>query len=48
MTGFAQAEPTIRVVGNQRIDAETIRTYLHAGNGGTLDAAALDAALKAL
>jgi outer membrane protein insertion porin family len=44
----AQAEPVIRVEGNQRIDAETIRTYLHTRSGGTLDAAALDAALKAL
>src|SRR5579862_9454628 len=46
--GRAQAGPAIRVEGNQRIDADTIRTYFHTGKRGTLDAATLDAALKAL
>jgi outer membrane protein insertion porin family len=45
---FSQAEPAIRVEGNQRIDADTIRSYFHTSHGGTLDAAAQDAALKAL
>src|SRR5579871_2556575 len=46
--GRAHAAPVIRVEGNQRIDAATIRTYFHTSQSGALDAAALDAALKAL
>ena len=43
------SEPsTIRVEGNQRIEADSIRTYFHAGDGEHLEAADLDAALKAL
>ena len=42
------AAETIVVEGNRRIDAETVRSYFHAAADGRLDAAALDAALKAL
>ena len=38
----------IRVEGNQRIEADSIRTYFHSQNGEHLEAADLDAALKAL
>ncbi len=44
----AAAQPAIRVEGNQRIEADSIRTYFHTGNGERLEAADLDAALKAL
>jgi outer membrane protein insertion porin family len=43
----AMAE-TIVVEGNKRIDAETVRTYFHPATDGHYDAAARDAALKAL
>jgi outer membrane protein insertion porin family len=46
--GTAQAGETIDVQGNRRIDAETVRSYFHAGPGGRFDEAARDAALKAL
>ena len=48
--GFAAAQtgPAIQVEGNQRIDADTIRSYVHGRHGQTLDAADLDDALKAL
>jgi outer membrane protein insertion porin family len=39
---------TITVEGNRRIDAETVRTYFKPGPDGRYDAAARDAALKAL
>ena len=39
---------TIEVEGNRRIDAETVRSYFHAAPDGRFDAAARDAALKAL
>jgi outer membrane protein insertion porin family len=39
---------TIVVEGNQRIDADTVRSYVHAAPDGRIDAAARDAALKAL
>jgi outer membrane protein insertion porin family len=42
------AGQTITVEGNRRIDAETVRSYFHAAPDGRYDAAALDAALKAL
>ena len=38
----------IAVEGNRRIDADTVRSYFHAAPDGRFDAAALDAALKAL
>jgi outer membrane protein insertion porin family len=43
-----QARETITVQGNRRIDADTVRSYFHAASDGRFDAAALDAALKAL
>jgi outer membrane protein insertion porin family len=44
----AQARETIVVQGNRRVDAETVRSYFHATPDGRFDAAARDAALKAL
>jgi outer membrane protein insertion porin family len=44
----AQAVGAIDVQGNRRIDAETVRSYFHAAPDGRYDAAARDAALKAL
>jgi outer membrane protein insertion porin family len=41
-------EPPILVEGNQRIDADTIRTYFRTARGQAADAAELDGALKAL
>ena len=45
---FAATASDIAVVGNRRVEADTIRSYFHVGPGHELDAAALDAALKAL
>lgn len=42
------ARATIRVEGNRRIDAETVRSYFQPSSDGRYDAAALDAALKTL
>ncbi len=44
----APAREPITVEGNRRIDADTVRSYFHAAPDGRFDAAALDAALKAL
>lgn len=44
----AAAAESIEVQGNRRIDAETVRSYFHATGDGQFDAAARDAALKAL
>jgi outer membrane protein insertion porin family len=44
----ARAEPLIRVEGNQRIEASSIRSYFHPRDGEHLEAADLDAALKAM
>lgn len=44
----AKARDAIDVQGNRRIDAETVRSYFHAGPDGRLDEAARDAGLKAL
>ena len=44
----AIAADTITVEGNRRIDADTVRTYFKPGPDGQYDAAARDAALKAL
>jgi outer membrane protein insertion porin family len=44
----AQARASIVVQGNRRVDAETVRSYFHAAPDGRFDAAARDAALKAL
>jgi outer membrane protein insertion porin family len=38
----------VRVEGNRRIEADSIRSYLHPGHDGHFDAADLDTALKAL
>jgi outer membrane protein insertion porin family len=38
----------VTVAGNRHADAALIRSYFHAGADGTLDAAALDTALKSL
>lgn len=43
-----RASETINVEGNRRIDTETVRSYFHTAADGHYDAAALDAALKAL
>ena len=37
------ADADIAVVGNRHIGADAIREHFHAGSGGRLDAAALDA-----
>jgi outer membrane protein insertion porin family len=42
------APEQIIVEGNRRIDADTVRSYFHAGAGDRYDDAARDAALKAL
>jgi outer membrane protein insertion porin family len=39
---------SIEVVGNRRVEAETIRSYFKSGPGGALDAASIDDGLKAL
>jgi outer membrane protein insertion porin family len=45
---LAQTASSIVVEGNRRVEAETIRSYFRPGPGGRLDAAAIDAGLKAL
>ncbi len=45
---FAQAQTSVRVEGNRRIDTASVRAYFHPGPGGELTASDLDAALKAL
>src|SRR5215813_4480643 len=45
---LAQTASQIIVVGNRRVEAETIRSYFRAGGGDRLDAARIDGALKAL
>jgi outer membrane protein insertion porin family len=47
-TAAAQAVSSIVVVGNRRVEAETIRSYFRSGSGGQIDAAAIDEGLKAL
>jgi outer membrane protein insertion porin family len=44
----AQTLNSIEVVGNRRVEIETIRSYFHAGPGGTLSGPAIDDGLKAL
>jgi outer membrane protein insertion porin family len=43
-----EVRDAITVEGNRRVDAETVRSYFHPGADGSYDAAALDAAMKAL
>src|SRR5690349_14279602 len=47
-TVHAQTLGSIEVVGNRRVEIETIRSYFHAGPGGTLSGPAIDDGLKAL
>ncbi len=44
----AQASRSVEVVGNRRVEADTIRSYFRAGPSGQLDAVAIDDGLKAL
>ncbi|CCD97470.1 outer membrane protein assembly factor BamA [Bradyrhizobium sp. STM 3809] len=44
----AQTVNSIDVVGNRRVELETIRSYFKPGPGGTLDAGRIDDGLKAL
>jgi outer membrane protein insertion porin family len=44
----AQTLNSIEVVGNRRVEIETIRSYFKPGPGGRLDSAAIDDGLKAL
>jgi outer membrane protein insertion porin family len=44
----AQTLNSIEVVGNRRVEIDTIRSYFKAGPGGRLDSAAIDDGLKAL
>src|ERR1700736_615700 len=44
----AQTLSSIEVVGNRRVEIETIRSYFHAGPGGSLTGPAIDDGLKAL
>ena len=45
---YAQTLSSIEVVGNRRVEIDTIRSYFHAGPGGTLSGPAIDDGLKAL
>src|SRR5262245_31754790 len=47
-TAAAQAVSSIVVVGNRRVEAETIRSYFRSGSGVQIDGAAIDEGLKAL
>jgi len=44
----AQTLNSVEVVGNRRVEIETIRSYFKAGPGGRLDNASIDDGLKAL
>jgi outer membrane protein insertion porin family len=44
----AQSVNSIEVVGNRRVEVETIRSYFKGGPGGRLDNASIDDGLKAL
>ena len=46
--GGAEQDPAITVIGNRHIGADMIRSFFHAAPDGLYDAAARDAALKAL
>jgi outer membrane protein insertion porin family len=46
--GGAEQDPAITVIGNRHIGADMIRSFFHAAPDGQYDAAARDAALKAL
>ncbi len=44
----AETVASIQVEGNRRVEADTVRSYFHAGPNGQLDPAAIDDGLKAL
>jgi outer membrane protein insertion porin family len=46
--GGAEQDPAITVIGNRHIGTDVIRSFFHAAPDGQYDAAARDAALKAL
>src|SRR3984885_5659167 len=46
--GASTSSDTIVVEGNRRVEADTVRSYFKVGPGEHLDAAKIDAALKAL
>jgi outer membrane protein insertion porin family len=48
LVAAAASDSEITVAGNRHVDAAMIRSYFHRGADGRLNAAALDAALKAL
>lgn len=48
MAAEGTSHETIVVEGNRRVEAETIRSYFHAGPGGHYDATSRDTALKSL
>lgn len=48
MAAEAPSRNSIVVEGNRRVEAETIRAYFHASQGGRYDEASRDAALKSL
>src|SRR6201999_3966453 len=45
---YGQTLSSIEVVGNRRVEIDTIRSYFHPGPGGTLTGPAIDDGLKAL
>jgi outer membrane protein insertion porin family len=47
-SAYAQTVNSIVVQGNQRVEADTIRSYFRAGPGGRLDAFQIDEGVKAL
>jgi len=48
VAGGTEQDPAITVIGNRHIGADVIRSFFHAGPDNQYDAAARDAALKAL
>jgi len=48
VAGGAEQDPAITVIGNRHIGADMIRSFFHAAPDGHYDAAARDAAVKAL
>jgi len=48
LPAVAQTAQSIAVEGNQRVEADTIRSYFKAGPGGRLDQGSIDDGLKAL
>jgi len=47
-SAYAQTVNTIVVQGNQRVEADTVRSYFRPGPGGRLDAFQIDEGVKAL